>query len=132
MRRAVGSSWHVVAAVCVVVLLTLSATLSASAGGDRVRRRGSCAGPGDWELIVRRRSATTLQVRFKIDDVDSGETWQLFVSDNGVRVYSGTKTAHDGEVRVRKLIADRAGTDRVAASGVNADDGTTCTGSVSF
>jgi hypothetical protein len=50
----------------------------------------------------------TLAVRFKINDVDPGESWQLFLSDNGTRVYSGTKTASsDGEVRVRRRIADR-------------------------
>jgi hypothetical protein len=115
--------------LCIVVL-----GASAASAGDGVRRRGDCTGgDGDWDLRVERVDRSTLAVRFKIDDVDPGESWQLFLSDNGTRVYSGTKTANrEGELRVRRRIADRAGTDRVAASGVNVNDGTTCQGSVSF
>jgi hypothetical protein len=117
------------AGICAALLVASPAT-----AGDGVRRRGDCAGgEGDWDLRVDRVDHDTLRVRFKIDDVDPGEPWQLFLSDNGTRVYSGTKTANsEGEVRVRRKIADRSGTDKVAASGVNVDDGTTCQGSVSF
>ena len=115
-------------ALCAVVLTSVPAW-----AGDDVRRRGDCAGDGDWDLRVERIDRNTLKVRFKIDDVDPGESWQVFISDNGVRVYSGTKVANrEGELRVRRKIADRAGTDRIAASGVNVADGTTCQGSVSF
>jgi hypothetical protein len=118
-----------VIALCLIVVAATSAT----AGGE-VRRRGDCAGgEGDWDLRVEREDRNTLEVRFKIDDVDPGETWQLFLSDNGVGVFSGTKRANsEGEVRVRREIRDRAGTDHIKASGVNLDDGTTCRGSVAF
>jgi len=115
--------------LCVVVF-----GASAASAGDGVRRRGDCTGgEGDWDLRVERVDRSTLAVRFKIDDVDPGDSWQLFLSDNGTRVYSGTKTANsEGELRVRRRIADRSGTDRVSASGVHVNDGTTCQGSVSF
>jgi hypothetical protein len=116
-------------ALCAVALVATPAS-----AGDEVRRRGDCTGgEGDWDLRVEREDRDTLRVRFKIDDVDPGETWQLFLSDNGTRVFAGTKDANaGGEVRVRRNIRDRSGTDRIAASGVNVDDGTTCQGSVSF
>ena len=119
--------------LCLALCATLLAAVPAAASGE-VRRRGSCSGgEGDWDLRVERADRDTLLVRFKIDDVDPGESWQLFVSDNGTRVYSGTKVASSGgEVRVRREIRDRAGTDRIAASGLNVHDGTTCQGSVSF
>jgi hypothetical protein len=115
--------------------LTLALTLSSPAGADdEVRRRGSCSGgPGDWVLRVRRDDGGRLRVRFKIDDVAAGQSWQLFLSDNGTRIYSGTKTASSsGEVRASVLTANRAGTDRIAASGVNTKNGTTCEGSLSY
>jgi hypothetical protein len=115
--------------------LTLALTLSSPAGADdEVRRRGSCSGgPGDWVLRVRRDDGGRLRVRFKIDDVAAGQSWQLFLSDNGTRIYSGTKTASSsGEVRASVLTANRAGTDRIAASGVNTKKGTTCEGSLSY
>ena len=115
--------------VCAVALVSAPAS-----AGDGVRRRGDCTGgEGDWDLRVDRVDRNTLRVRFTIDDVDAGEPWQLFLSDSGTRVYSGTRSANsEGEVRVRRKIADRSGTDKVAASGVHVNDGTTCQGSVSF
>lgn len=119
-------------ACCLVVVLVALAA-PASAGGD-ARRRGDCAGgPGDYELRVGRVDRATLRVRFRIDDVDPGEAWQIFVSDNGVRVVSMTKTSNaEGQIRIRRRIRDRAGTDRVVASGLNVVDGTTCRGTIRF
>ena len=87
------------------VALALALILAAAPAhaSDEVRRRGSCSGgPGDWTLRVRRDDGV-LRLRFKIDDVPTGQSWQLFMSDNGTRVYSGTKTSDaGGEVRVSK------------------------------
>ena len=107
---------------------------SPAGADDEVRRRGSCSGgPGDWVLRVRREDGGRLRVRFKIDDVAAGQAWQLFLSDDGTRIYSGTKTASSsGEVRVSLLTTNRVGTDRIAASGVNTKNGTTCEGSLSY
>jgi hypothetical protein len=102
------------------------------ADDDDARRRGSCAGgPGEYRLRVRRGDDRTLRIRFRIDDVDPGDTWQVFLSRDGVRVATWTRRASDGgDVRVRRRIRDRAGRDRIAAVGVNADDGTSCGGAV--
>ena len=70
---------------------------------------------------------------FEIDDVPTRQRWQLFLSNDGHRVYSRTKTSRrGGEVRVRILIRNRPGRDRIAASGVNTRTGTTCEGSVRY
>lgn len=120
-------------ASCLVVAVLVVSAAPASADGD-ARRRGDCVGgPGDYELRVGRVDRTTLRIRFRIDDVDPGDAWQIFVSDNGVRVVSRTKTSNaEGQVRIRRRIRDRAGTDRVVASGLNVVDGTTCRGTVRF
>jgi hypothetical protein len=104
------------------------------AARDDVRRRGSCSGgPGDWMLRVQRESRTKLRIRFEIDDVPTGQRWQLFLSNNGTRVYSRTKVSRrGGEVRVRIATRNRPGRDRIAASGVNTKTGTTCEGSVRY
>jgi hypothetical protein len=122
-------------AVALTSVLALALAISSPAGADdEVRRRGDCSGgPGDWVLRVRREDGGRLRVRFKIDGVAGGQSWQLFLSDNGTRIYSGTKTASSsGEVRVSTLTTNRAGTDRIAASGVNTKNGTTCEGSLSY
>jgi hypothetical protein len=107
--------------------------LSAAASAGPVERRGDCVGgPGEWRLVVQREGPKSLRVRFELKEVESGGFWQLFVSDNGVGVFSSTEVAKDDEVRVRELIRDRSGLDRISATAVNMDSGATCGGSVRF
>jgi hypothetical protein len=122
---------NLIRAIALAVALLLAA--APAHASDEVRRRGSCSGgPGDWTLRVRRDDGA-LRVRFTIDDVRSGQSWQLFLSDNGTRIFSGSKSSDaEGEVRVSKRTTDRAGSDRIAASGVNTQNGTTCEGSLSY
>jgi hypothetical protein len=123
-----GTRIHAIALVLALMLAAAPAHAS-----DEVRRRGSCSGgPGDWTLRVRRDDGA-LRVRFTIDDVAAGQSWQLFLSDNGTRIFSGTKTSNaGGEVRVSRRTTNRAGSDRIAASGVNTVNGTTCEGSLTY
>lgn len=104
--------------------------LPASAGG--LDRRGSCdGGPSEWRLRVQPDGDSSLRIRFQIEDGESGQTWQLFLSDNGDRVFAGTKTSRDGgRVRVRRVTANRSGRDRIAATGVNLDTGESCSASL--
>jgi hypothetical protein len=120
-------------AIAVALGLTLAVTAPVAAR-DESRRQGSCSGgPGDWLLRVQREDRGRLRVRFRIDDVPEGQRWQLFVSNNGARIYSGTRSSsRGGEVRVRLTTRNRPGRDRIAASGVNTKTGTTCDGSVRF
>jgi hypothetical protein len=117
----------------VALALALMLAAAPARASDDVRRRGSCSGgPGDWTLRARRDDGA-LRLRFKIDDVPAGQSWQLFMSDNGTRIYSGTKTSDPGgEVRVSKRTTNRAGSDRIVASGVNTKTGTTCEGSLTY
>jgi hypothetical protein len=125
---------HAVALACALAVALALMIASPAGADDEVRRRGDCSGgPGDWVLRVRREDGGRLRVRFKIDDVAARQSWQLFLSDNGTRIYSGTKTSSSsGEVRVSMLTTNRAGSDRIAASGVNTKNGTTCEGSLSI
>jgi hypothetical protein len=44
-----------------------------------------------------------------------GSTWQLFLSDNGVRILATTKiVGSGGEVRAAKITGDRSGVDHIA------------------
>ena len=74
-----------------------------------------------------------LRVRFRIEDVPPGQRWQVFLSDNGARIFSATRRADSsGEVRVTRFPTDRSGTDRIAASAVNVGSGAVCEGSLTF
>lgn len=121
--------WRLVAAFAFAALV-LGAT-SALASEDA---RGSCSGgPSEWRLVVGREDDRTLRIRFRIEDGEPDQAWQLFLSDDGVRVYAGTKVSNDdGRVQVRRLTTDLVGRDRIEAAGVNVDTGESCSGRVVF
>jgi hypothetical protein len=119
--------------VCLIASFALLATIPALASGRSVQREGPCSGPGDWRLRVSRESATTIRVRFDIEHVDPGDSWQLFLSDNGTRIFAGTRVANpNGELRATKITADRAGADRIKGSGVNTTAGGSCSGALTY
>jgi len=116
-----------------LVLMILAAMgLPASVARADTERRGDCVGgPATWRLDVQREDGAHLRVRFEVRGVDEGERWQIFVSNDGVRELAKTRTARgSGSVRVRLLVRDRVGRDRIAASAVSLDDGETCSGRV--
>jgi hypothetical protein len=116
-----------------VALLALGAAAPAAIAGDGARSEGSCSGSGHWELRVDRESSSTLRVRFLVRDVNAGSSWQVFLSDDDHRIWSGSKTANDeGRFRVRTLTRDRGGRDHVEASAVNSSNGDTCEGDVRY
>jgi hypothetical protein len=111
------------------MLLTLGAPRALA-----VQRSGSCSlGVGSYTLTVARYDATRLRVRFAVSNSVVGQTWQLFGSDNGSRIFAVSKVASlTGVAKVAKLIPDRAGTDAVKATAGDVTTGETCQGSVSF
>jgi hypothetical protein len=132
-----GRAFRILCCAAALALPTAVLTLPAApalAGRDSIRREGSCSGgPGDWHLRVSRESASTIRVRFDLEHVDPGDSWQLFLSDNGTRIFAGTRVADaGGELHVKKVTADRSGTDRVKGSGVNVSSGGSCDGSLRY
>jgi hypothetical protein len=120
---------------CVLLGLLVGVVLTADpvSAEDGARREGSCSGSGHWALRVDRESASRLRVRFAVRDVDEDETWQVFLSDDGDRIFAGTRVANDdGGFRVRTATRDRARHDRIEASAVNAETGDSCAASVRY
>jgi hypothetical protein len=126
------SRWvRLVVAVVAGVSLLLGSALVARADGRR--KEGSCSIHSDWRLEVRREDAHTLRVRFRIEHTPAGDTWEVFLSDNGTRFFAGTRKADaNGEVRVSKPTGDRAGTDRIKGYAYSRDTGEVCQGSLRF
>jgi hypothetical protein len=112
-------------------VLVVAAGLARASGGDV---EGTCAGgPSEWRLRVSRNGDASLRVRFEIDHGEEGQEWQLFVSDNGQGIFAGSRVSEGGgQVRIRLVTADRAGRDRVKATGVNVATGESCSGSIRY
>jgi hypothetical protein len=126
MRR-----WVVAAAVISLVVLEVG---SAGALGSTVtttrtiRSAGRCTG-GDstYSLVLSRYDRNTLRVRFRITNSRRGHTWQIFGSDNGMRIFAVKRVVpSDGSVSVKRRIADRHRVDRVKVASSNSNSGEAC------
>jgi hypothetical protein len=117
----------------VAITAALMVTLGAPSAGA-VKRTGSCSlGEASYTLTVVRYDATRLRVRFVVSNSTFGQTWQLFGSDDGSRIFAVARVASlTGVAKVSKLIPDRAGPDAVKATASNNVTSETCQGSVSF
>ncbi len=112
------------------ILLGLGA---ARAHDDEVRREGACDRGSEWRLIVRRESATTLRVRYALETGEAGRQWSVFLSMNGSRLFAGQRTTNgDGDLRISRYPADRAGEDRIKGWANNLSDGESCSGSLTY
>lgn len=119
--------------IVALVVASIALPQLASAGDGRVRRRGDCSGRSDWKLEVRQEDGARLRVRFEIEGGRSGQDWHVFLSDNGVNIFSGTRTSGSGgQLEVRVRTADRAGADAVKAAANNVVSGESCTARVTL
>jgi hypothetical protein len=118
-----------VAGVVGALALSTAAAAPAFAKDGRVERRGSCSGASDWKLKLQPEHGR-VEAEFEVDSNRVGQVWRVAINDNGVRVFTGSRTtvAPSGSFEVRRLIANRAGADHVVASAHNAKTGETCTG----
>jgi hypothetical protein len=98
--------------------------------GD-VHTSGACTGNARWDLKLAPRDGR-IETEFQVDSNVAGQAWTVKIADNGVRVFSGTRTtaAPSGSFAVRTLIANRAGTDHVVATATF--NGQTCKGTASL
>ena len=99
------------------------------ASGDRVVRRGRCSGPSTWKLDVRRESGSRLRVQLEIQGGRAGQSWHVFISDDGARIFAGSRTSGAGGlVEVRVGTTDRPGADAIKAAANNQVTRETCAG----
>ena len=120
----------VLAAFATPIALAAPALASGGSGGG-VTSTGSCAGGGVFKLKAKHDNAL-IQVEYEVDTNRVGQAWAVRITDNGATIYSGTvkTTAPSGSFTVRKVTANRAGTDVIRA---HATMGThSCGGTVSL
>jgi hypothetical protein len=108
----------------------LLAVPAASAKGSHptLSVRGACTQQSTSKLKLSREDRR-IEVEFEVDQNRNRVPWNVTLRSNGVRVASFTATtrAPSGSFEVRRLLADRPGTDRISARAVRS--GETCTAS---
>jgi hypothetical protein len=115
-------------------LATVALAAPAATAGDddgRVEKRGSCGGTTDWKLKAKHDDGR-IEVEYEVDSNRNGQTWNVKITDNGVRIFKGTRTtkAPSGSFSVELRTADRSGTDTIRATATNPGTGETCAGRV--
>ena len=103
---------------------------SAKGGHDRgVTVRGTCTQQSSSKLKLSRDDGR-IEVEFEVDQNRNGVPWKVTLRRNGIRVASLTAMtrAPSGSFEIRRLIADRPGTDRISARATRGS-GEVCTAS---
>jgi hypothetical protein len=124
----------VLATLSIGTLMVLAAPGVANAkGGGGVTVKGKCSAASSSKLKVKADNGR-IETQFEVDQNKVGAIWNVTISDNGVVVARGraTTTAPSGSFEFRRLIANRAGTDRVNAFARNIATGETCSATASI
>ena len=124
------------AALGILSTLALGTLLSAApayAKGTAVTSRGTCTKVSVSKLKLSKDHGV-VEADFEVDSNRVGQRWNVVIKDNGVTVFTGTRTttAPSGSFEVDRRIANRAGTDTIAASARNPRTGESCTARVSI
>jgi hypothetical protein len=121
------------AAVAAIGASALAGASGAAAKvGDKVVN-GTCSGASTSVLKAGVRDAG-IETSWEVDSNVVGQSWNWKLKDNGVLVFSGTKTtlAPSGSFTVNRLLPNRAGTDTIFAKATNPATGETCTATVAI
>ena len=122
------------AAALALGLLALAVpSAQAQGGGGDVRTSGSCSASTDWKLKAKPDNGR-IEVEFELDSNVSGQTWAVTLTDNGARVFAGTRmtAGPSGSFTVQRRIANRAGADSLVATAMNSATGETCRGGLTL
>lgn len=115
------------ATVSVGTLMVLALPGVANAKAGDVRVNGKCTASSTSKMKLKTDNGR-IETDFEVDQNRVGQKWSVFISDNGTVVVRGTAitTAPSGSFEFRRLIPNRAGTDRVKATAKNAATGEVC------
>jgi len=126
--------WKLVGVVSIVLAVAALAAVSsapAKGGGAEVIKRGSCSGSANWKLKAKV-DGGVIETEFEVDQNVAGKKWRVVIRQNGVKRFSGIKTtkAPSGSFTVRKLLDNKAGSDRIVGKTTALSSGQTCRGAL--
>ena len=98
----------------VVAVVLASPSASFAKDGMAVKKAGACSKGSSWKLKLSEEDGK-IETEFEVDQNRRGVTWKVGL--RGAIVFKGTRMtrAPSGSFTVRRLLADRPGSDRVSA-----------------
>jgi hypothetical protein len=103
-------------------------------GGDFTEETGACSMVSRWDMKAKPVAARRIEMEFSVDSNRLGQAWAVRVTNNGTLLFSGTRTTNgiSRSFSVDKMLANRAGTDRMVVRATNAKTGEVCRGHVAL
>lgn len=113
--------------LAVASLGATSAPVAAKSGDIIVR--GHCSGASVWKLKLGPEDGR-IEVEFQVDQNRNDRLWRVSLTQNGTTVWRGSRytRAPSGSFTVRRVLANRAGADRIVARATNVRTGEVCRG----
>jgi DUF4097 and DUF4098 domain-containing protein YvlB len=127
----VRKSLALAGAAAVLVAGVLSAS-PASAKARTVTSSGKCSvATATWKLKAKDNNGK-IEVEYEVDVNKNGQVFAWTLKDNGVKVAGGNATtvAPSGSFTVKRIIANKAGADKITATAVRG--AVTCSGGLTF
>lgn len=133
MSTTITHAGRAVAATVLTLAVVAAGATVAQAAGREVRSSGSCSATSVWKLKAKTDDGK-IQVEAEVDTNKIGQTWGVRLADNGTLFASVSRTtlAPSGSFTVKRLITNRAGSDRITLVATNAATGERCSGVVVF
>jgi hypothetical protein len=113
-------------------VLLATATPALAKDGDVVRR-GDCSGRTDWKVKAGPEDGR-IEIEGEIDSNHAGQVWRWRLKHDGAVVASGRRTTggESGSFEVRRVLANRSGTDTFVFRARRPATGEVCRGLVRF
>jgi len=123
----------VMGAAALLGSLALAGGPSALASSGNVDKEGNCSARSDWRLKASPDDGR-IRVEGEVDSNVGGQRWRWKILHNGQVSARGSKQTESGSgsFRVRRLLVNAEGTDRIGWRAKNPNTGETCRGSVRF
>ena len=105
---------------------------SVRASDDEVRREGSCSRKAGWEMRATWDSDERIELRGRVEDTRSGQTWAWKIKHNGSVSASGRAVTSSSGFEVRRALVDLAGVDRCVFRAERLKTGEVCRGVIDW
>jgi osmotically-inducible protein OsmY len=122
-RRLLGTA-------AVVIIATIPSSVSAS--DDEVRRSGSCSAKASWEMRAKWDDDERIELRGRVEDTRSGQTWAWKIKHNGSVSARGRAVTGSSGFEVRRALVDLPGVDHCVFRAKRVSTGEVCRGRIDW
>jgi hypothetical protein len=113
--------------------LAAASSAQAKSGGAEVIKNGTCSGSATWKLKAKIDNGA-IETEFEVDQNVVGKRWHVVIRQNGVKRFDGIRTtkAPSGSFTVRRILDNKAGSDRIVGKARALATGQICRGELTI